>query len=327
MKWKRSVAVTGMASVLVFCLGWSFPKYTLAAQGQVKVQYFFSSPCESCREGEKFLAFFEKTLADMENGPDLSVFSLQIENCFQSDTSYNTICNELDIPASERFFPMLVIGEHYIQGQMAIEEQLAGFVLQALEDTDRGGSKNSLRESESNVSEKTAMADAVPRDESEKPLYGEFFDPEDSHFIYFYTASCADCGKTLDFFDSLTAEYIEKNVSIMYKYILDPQTFEEWAAYVEAYDLPEEKQSVPIVFFSSGYLHGYQAIRDGLQDVIEEGKATHFVPPNELSVPAQETMDLRNIAVVFFLTGLTPCFVFMLLFLFGVLAAVQRYNS
>ena len=324
--WKKRITAAIISLLVLFYL-FPFSSSVFATiekdtsehvKSNIEVQYFYMSPCESCRDGEKFLDFFEETVSGIKDGPDSSEFKVPVINTFKSEDSFVEICDKLGIPSEKRTLPMVVIGDQYIQGQQVIEEELGQFIQDAAADRRQEENSNSLQE------EKTENSTDPVQDERGKPLYAEDYNPEDAHFVYFYTATCSDCTRTLNFFEKLAIEYSAEDVSIEYKYILDPQILDEWKRYAEIYDLPEEHRSTPIIFYRDGYLHGYQAIQDEIRTVINEGKATQFVPPDAIESSPPEEMNLWAIAGVGFLNGLNPCSVSMLLFLFSMLLSKQK---
>ena len=324
MRKKRIIAAIISMAVFLCIISFSISAFptvekeitgTLNEKTRIEVQYFYMSPCESCRDGEKFLAFFEEALSGLENDLKRFDFRVPVINTFKSETSFIEKCDELGIPNNERFLPMLVIGDQYIQGQQVIEEELGSFIKNAAADDEQKESSGSICETKS-----TEISQQI-QDESNKPLFASVYDPEDARFVYFYTDSCKDCAKTLDFFEILALEYSAEKVSIDYKYILDPQIMEEWKTYVEIYDLPEEHESTPIIFYNGGYLHGYQAIQTEMQSLIEEEKATQFVPPDftkssqpeEINPQPQTEFGFQNILNPYFISVILVVFVIFLL--------------
>ena len=326
---RKKCIITAIISMAVFLCIISFSISAFAAvekeisgslneKTRIEVQYFYMSPCESCRDGEKFLEFFEETLSGLDNDLKSSDFKVPVINTFKSESSFIEKCDELGIPNNKRFLPMLVIGDQYIQGQQVIEEELGSFIQNAVDDVEQKESSGSIR-----VTKSTDISQQI-QDESNKPLFATVYDPEDAHFVYFYTDSCKDCTKTLDFFEILALEYSAEKVSIDYKYILDPQIMEEWKTYVEIYDLPEEHESTPIVFYNGGYLHGYQEIQDEMQSLIDEGKATQFVPPDFTKSSQPEEINPQPITGISLQNILNPYSISLILILFVILLLLKK---
>ncbi|NLO82374.1 MAG: hypothetical protein GX094_04860 [Clostridiales bacterium] len=123
--------------------------------------------------------------------------------------------------------------------------------------------------------------------------------------VYFYDNPCAACdeeGKFIELFNSIVGEY-KKGVEI---HLSMHNVFHEsgWnllQQYYEEFGVPEDRQTVPILFINNEYLSGSTAIQEELKDVFlrEKGKiAIDEVDSGD---------DIQTTIVYFYVTACKEC--------------------
>ena len=96
------------------------------------------------------------------------------------------------------------------------------------------------------------------------------------------------------------------------------------------YNVPSDKQQVPIVFYKDGYLSGADEITKNLEQVWKSGGLTNFDLDALLSSDeakeekSESTQTYIGLAITGFINGVNPCGASMLLMLLAAIAMSGR---
>lgn len=150
--------------------------------------------------------------------------------------------------------------------------------------------------------------------------------------VYFYISACDGCneaGKILEELNTLLDSYPDRpETEIIMVNAFQSGGYEQLNRYLEAYEVPEDKQSCPIVFVGDTFLSGEEAIRKDLIGAILNAKDEIPVSASYGGEAAQEKLSLLtpvNVFLTGLVNGLNPCSMSMLLFLISLLA-VRKVN-
>jgi sulfite exporter TauE/SafE len=281
------------------------------------IHYAYSNPCELCRDDVEFLEQFNRQIRDV---PDRPFIVFQGYNLFRSGPSlmFAELCKELDINREKLDYPVLIIGNEYLEGGGEIY---------------RGARDLYLRQKEkAAVRIKPAPAAAsrpVPSGPLPPGAPGDFpaAGPGNSTLVCFVTTACESCAKIEELLDKLPGEISIKDGSttpldIYYFNVVEGGGLPAVRLFFEAYGVPEEDQLTPIVFYAGGYLSGLADIQAGIEDVLVSGAARNFIyPAAEAPAPGLAWGELPAIFLAGLLGGVNPCSVSMLLLLLSLLSA------
>ncbi|MDR3121189.1 MAG: hypothetical protein LBU58_07655 [Clostridiales bacterium] len=156
---------------------------------------------------------------------------------------------------------------------------------------------------------------------------GETFDAKDSVLICFVTTACAECAQaeiilsglpeTVALPDGTTSPVVVRHINVT-----EAEGFEAVHLFFEAYAVPTEEQSVPILFYANGYLPGAAGIEASVTRILADGEALGFIwPKAEGGTDAADPLGLSAVFLAGLLGGVNPCSVSMLLLLLSLLAA------
>ena len=133
---------------------------------------------------------------------------------------------------------------------------------------------------------------------------------------YFYLPNCADCVHAKNALDSFAGEFPECRIAPID--VSKGDGIETLINYTQAFGVPEDQTSVPIVFFSGGYLPNRQI-------TLEKLRAARGRINADFNVQSGSGVILPESVLVVFangvLGGLNPCGISMLLLLLSALAA------
>jgi cytochrome c biogenesis protein CcdA/glutaredoxin len=195
---------------------------------------------------------------------------------------------KFDVPEDKQSKTMVFIGDSFLSGQKEIENRLKDEFIKV---------KDSL------------MQDILSVSPSSVPA-----------LQYFYITGCSSCLEVDRFLDSIHDIDVKKlNIS-------DAENLDLIKMYFKAYEVPEEEQSVPIIFIGDTYLAGEKAIKESLITKIKEG--VHLNTPPIEAVEGDQVLEDRLVGYDAFgvlltglVNGLNPCSVSMLLFFLSILMA------
>ena len=230
----------------------------------VSLYFFHDTACGACDGTKDFLSIFEEQIGDVR---ELYPYTLEMQNVFQTEgsKSFERVMEQYGLDPESASFPMLVINGKELFGLEEIEKSLR---------------ENFLSAGEAAVTpdELAVTVEKAPKDD----LFRDFpsADPGESVVLYFYRSTCPECVTTKPVMDGLP-ETMEINGtgSTVTVYSLNSRTGSnpERIRYLfEKYEVPEDKQMVPIVFLRDSYLAGYDEISAGLEQGLLDGGGLDF---------------------------------------------------
>ena len=230
----------------------------------VSLYFFHDTACSACDGTKDFLSIFQEQVGDVR---ELYPYTLEMQNVFQTEgsKSFDRVMEQYGLDPESASFPMLVINGKELFGLEAIEKSLRESFLSA-------------GEAAVTPDELAFTVETAPKDD----LFRDFpsMEPGESAVLYFYRSTCPECVTTKPVIEDLP-ESLEINgeESAVTVYSLNSRTGSnpERIRYLfEKYEVPEEKQMVPIVFLRNSYLAGYDEISAGLEQGLLDGGGLDF---------------------------------------------------
>lgn len=286
-----------------------------------EIELFLFSPCESCREEEKFQTKVLEILEEQHKKAKVRVY-----NVFQ-DAGMKHLkkrMQELEKETDLSQLPVAVVGKDVFAGTY---EEVGRQVAAAL----NGKEPSSSEETEQTQGEKQNKEVKV----REKSIEDGLKQLEDSGtempvFVLFTTFSCESCQTVEKFFENLdsgSGGYAmgNKAFQMLSGSILEAKNLELLNGLFEWFRVPSEEQKVPILFWEQGYLAGEDEICREFEACLLEakgGRGKEFF----LGLGEQEQKSGKNSTLLWgtaaaagFLNGLNPCGASMLLMVLSVL--------
>lgn len=277
--------------VVVF---WMSGANVQAEKNKLELFYFYNNPCGSCDVESKFYEIFNTSVGDLK---DDIPYELRLYNTFNTEGTrfFQDVCKVYAIKEEERGLPLMIVGDSYLVGEEEIKE--------ALRDT-------FIRESEILT---PTLIDQLESNK-DKAQSREQMEIEAMQAIYFYTSSCEDCKKVKTLLDNKQGLIERKN-------IVEGENTRLINAYFEAYEVPVELQQVPIIFYSGGYLAGYEEIEKHLDEVMANKETLGGMQPQAAEPLNPLTWaELPGIFLTGLVNGFNPCSISMLLFLLSLMS-------
>ncbi len=230
------------------------------------IYFFHNTPCASCNGEEEFYEIYREALQDVdrEKYPN-EVLSY---NTFQTggQEKLEEIASAWGIPLDDIQEPSVLINGRVFNGLEAIGKNLKEQYLLAWEDGDP-----------------TVNAAAVQKENrlTEEQLFDDW-EAEKDHLtvVYFYRTTCGECIETKPFLDEIP-ETIDINgqpvkIDLIQLNTREGKNGQRISMFFQTYQVPEEDQMVPIVFFTDSYLAGIKQIGPGLAEKLEQGAGMGF---------------------------------------------------
>lgn len=231
----------------------------------IPIYFFHDTICASCDGTEAFLAIFAEALPDAQA---LHPYTLELHNTFHVTGSavYRQVLAQHGLADAMLEPPMVIIGGKALAGMENIAANLREYFLTAAE-------------TESLPEDMRLLLDA-PKD----ALFAGFeANPQDTTLLYFYRITCDECSQTAPVLEALPgAVEIDGQPSTVRLLTFNTRAGanrERVRALFARYDVPAEKQQVPIVFLTDTYLSGYEEIAAGLPAALEAGQGLGFQFP------------------------------------------------
>jgi hypothetical protein len=284
-----------------------------ATEKYLSVHFAYENPCELCHEEADFYDFFTHEINDI---PDRPLIAVNAFNIFKEGNrqSFDKLCGELGITWASLPTPILIIGDEWLAGNEAIRQ---------------GARDLYLRQKDRSVVLRVAPVytfNSEPPAVLRAPRDFPVSESGDSVLVVFVTTACENCEKTKTLLGRLPAEMIlddgsVSRIKIHYFNIAEGDGLPFARQFFRAYKVPDARQLVPIVFYSGGYLSGYESIERELDTVLRQGAARGFAFPGSAG---DAELAWRELPAIFFaglLGGVNPCSISMLLLLLSLLAA------
>lgn len=312
----------------------------------VQMEYYQYNVCASCHPEDDFFAVVSDTISPIKQKYP---YEIAVYNTFRAEDKnrFEKRLQELRLKEADVSLPALImISEDSealvcLSGLDEIKERLEDTLKQAaqpgqfvssevaLESDEKteaaslteNGNQDQMQVSSSDWKEQ--LREAVSKDKS-----------TDSVILYFSTASCTDCSEVKSLLKKMTDEQTTKKPLVIHEFnIAEGDNVVLLQKLFTIYDVASDKQQVPIVFFSGGYLSGAKAVTQGLEQKWKDDELTGFNLENILSDDVsgqEENKDQASfktyigLAVAGFINGVNPCGASMLLMLLAAIAMSGR---
>lgn len=314
----------------VACLTWLFALtvfiQSVYASGPIPVSYYYEEVCASCDGTKEFFELYNRAVSSEDKKlfqTKISTYNVFMDSC---RVLYEEEKQKLDIPAGTSL-PVLIIGDQWISGHDAMEAQVREILLSLAE----SGEYDIENESE------TAFSNGIGQTDSNTDVTEEFETKTDQAFwdeliekirnsnepavLLFSTNGCDDCETVKQWFsqNGTSCYVLEYN-------IIEKECLNELKTVFKAYEVPEEEQKVPAVFFGEQYLIGKEAI-PMLADMIGQEKDANKFLLKKLEIAAnsqgsdsgEDHLNIWTLAAAGLLAGFNPCSISMLLMLLSLL--------
>lgn len=258
---------------------------------KISISYYYNNPCDSCNEESKFYDKFNALVGKDKEGIALEFSFLNVFRTSDQEKFLHA-CDKYGIPEDKRITPMVIVNDKPLIGENAIDSNL--------ESTFAEEKQKVLQQSAANSSKV-------------------------SRLVYFYVSPCEDCAEVKNFLDSLPAtltviengQKFESSIIIDSYNVAEAKNLELVTQYFKDYDMPDEKQKVPVIFLRDGYLSGKDEIINELTVAIKSGRAignSQIESSTEL-----QPYEWPGIFLTGLINGFNPCSISMLLFLVTIL--------
>ena len=312
----------------------------------VQMEYYQYNVCASCHPEDDFFAVVSDTISPIKQEYP---YEIAVYNTFRAEDKnrFEKRLQELGLKEADVSLPALImISEDSealvcLSGLDEIKEKLEDTLKQAAKpeqfvsseaalESDEKTEAASLTENEnqdqmqvSSSDWKEQLREAVSKDKS-----------TDSVILYFSTVSCTDCSEVKSLLKKMTDEQTAKKPLVIHEFnIAEGDNVVLLQKLFTIYDVASDKQQVPIVFFSGGYLSGAKAVTQGLEQKWKDDELTGFNLENILSDDVsgqEENKDQASfktyigLAAAGFINGVNPCGASMLLMLLAAIAMSGR---
>lgn len=312
----------------------------------VQMEYYQYNVCASCHPEDDFFAVVSDTISPIKQKYP---YEIAVYNTFRAEDKnrFEKRLQELRLKEADVSLPALImISEDSealvcLSGLDEIKERLEDTLKQAaqpgqfvssevaLESDEKteaaslteNGNQDQMQVSSSDWKEQ--LLEAVSKDKS-----------TDSVILYFSTASCTDCSEVKSLLKKMTDEQTTKKPLVIHEFnIAEGDNVVLLQKLFTIYDVASDKQQVPIVFFSGGYLSGAKAVIQGLEQKWKDDELTGFnlenILPDDVS-GQEENKDQASfktyigLAAAGFINGVNPCGASMLLMLLAAIAMSGR---
>lgn len=312
----------------------------------VQMEYYQYNVCASCHPEDDFFAVVSDTISPIKQEYP---YEIAVYNTFRAEDKnrFEKRLQELGLKEADVSLPALImISEDSealvcLSGLDEIKEKLEDTLKQAakpgqfvsseaaLESDEKteivtqAENENQIEKPLSNTDWKEQLREAVSKDKS-----------TDSVILYFSTVSCTDCSEVKSLLKKMTDEQTAKKPLVIHEFnIAEGDNVVLLQKLFTIYDVASDKQQVPIVFFSGGYLSGAKAVTQGLEQKWKDDELTGFNLENILSDDVsgqEENKDQASfktyigLAAAGFINGVNPCGASMLLMLLAAIAMSGR---
>ena len=295
---------------------------------ETSIELFVFAPCESCNEEEKFSK--EVGLKLTEAGADS--YESRVYNAYkESGASHlEVIAKEYGLEISISDLPVAIVqGEAFFGTYEQIGEALGEYLNSGSEGVvtklDPDMEEGDVAVSESGVAIESGT-DAANKEAADLAVYRDIMDvgKDDTALILFVTGSCDSCNEAEEYLKN----YLPKEHCKLHIYnIMEDENAAVIRKFMKIYEVPDNKQQVPLLFCKTLFLSGVDAIRENTLAALEssdtsgpwEAVAEHFSDERE-----DTHFSKLKLAVTGFANGLNPCGISMLLMVLSMLLMSGR---
>lgn len=232
---------------------------------KIQLHFFHDTACGSCDGTSEFLDIIGEAIGDIR---DIYPYTIYMENVFQSQgrERFESLTDEIGLSRENLEFPLMIVNSKVYQGLESI--------------------RNNAREAYLTAGEDIFINQYIywPSRDKDQPLF-ERYTAEADHAtaVYFYRTTCNECNSIKPFTDTLPQSIMIDGKTVP----LDIVRFntrsgnnnQRVAAFFDAYQVPQEDQSVPIIFLADSYVVGAEAIEAHLIERLEAGGGMGFTFP------------------------------------------------
>lgn len=312
----------------------------------VQMEYYQYNVCASCHPEDDFFAVVSDTISLIKQEYP---YEIAVYNTFRAEDKnrFEKRLQELGLKEADVSLPALImISEDSealvcLSGLDEIKEKLEDTLKQAAKPEQFVSSEAALESDEKTE----IVTQAENENQIEKPLSNTDWKEQlreavskdistDSVILYFSTVSCTDCSEVKSLLKKMTDEQTAKKPLVIHEFnIAEGDNVVLLQKLFTIYDVASDKQQVPIVFFSGGYLSGAKAVTQGLEQKWKDDELTGFNLENILSDDVsgqEENKDQASfktyigLAAAGFINGVNPCGASMLLMLLAAIAMSGR---
>ena len=312
----------------------------------VQMEYYQYNVCASCHPEDDFFAVVSDTISLIKQEYP---YEIAVYNTFRAEDKnrFEKRLQELGLKEADVSLPALImISEDSealvcLSGLDEIKEKLEDTLKQAAKPEQFVPSEAALESDEKTE----IVTQAENENQIEKPLSNTDWKEQlreavskdistDSVILYFSTVSCTDCSEVKSLLKKMTDEQTAKKPLVIHEFnIAEGDNVVLLQKLFTIYDVASDKQQVPIVFFSGGYLSGAKAVTQGLEQKWKDDELTGFNLENILSDDVsgqEENKDQASfktyigLAAAGFINGVNPCGASMLLMLLAAIAMSGR---
>ena len=301
------------------------------------IELYVLAPCESCNEEEKFTQEVLDKLAKQGT----TDYKCTVYNVYKESgaSHFEEIIEKYGLSIGIHDLPAAIVnGEVYLGTYEQIGEEVAK-ALQSGGDIEKDRSSYKAKVLEPYAGSSVQDTEHLFENESETAIYkdlssieGDFaiykdlssIEDDDTALILFVTTSCEGCIQAENYLQSALS--FDKQKLLIYN-IMEGDNTAVLRKIMKLYEVPDNLQQVPILFFKTGYLSGADAIRkDTLNYLADAGSAGSW--DEVVSKLSTEKEDVRisklKLIVTGFINGLNPCGLSMLIMVLSVLLMSGR---
>ena len=312
----------------------------------VQMEYYQYNVCASCHPEDDFFAVVSDTISLIKQEYP---YEIAVYNTFRAEDKnrFEKRLQELGLKEADVSLPALIMISEDSEALVC----LSGLdeIKEKLEDTLKQAAKPEQFVSSEAALESDEKTEIVTRAENENQIETPSYNTDwkeqlreavskdksiDSVILYFSTVSCTDCSEVKSLLKKMTDEQTTKKPLVIHEFnIAEGDNVVLLQKLFTIYDVASDKQQVPIVFFSGGYLSGAKAVTQGLEQKWKDDELTGFNLENILSDDVsgqEENKDQASfktyigLAAAGFINGVNPCGASMLLMLLAAIAMSGR---
>lgn len=277
------------------------------------IELFYFSPCESCDEDIKF----ENAIRDSIDVNSKTNLSFRKYNAFRDEdkTFMEARMSELGLTIGLEDLPVALVNGELFAGQY---HEIASKVKDRM--SDDSGFIQDL------------------------PSLKEDTNESDSLLVFFTTYSCGSCEEVKNYLETINSHFIDvelngtsfsSKIKVLEKNILEDNNLDLLNGLMKLYNVENQDQQVPILFYENGYLSGVDNIKKNTEEVVKRGEALGFeygkfegaeegyYLSNNQEYRSLDLAKVMQILITGFLNGLNPCSASML---FMVLSIILMTN-
>ncbi len=303
------------------------------------IELFVFAPCESCNEEEKFIKEVELKLTEAGEGN----YECRVYNAYKDSgaSHLEAIAGEYGLEISISDLPVAIVqgeaffgtyeqigealGEH-LENRAEADEEKSGPGTETGNSADVDLGAGSGTDSDIDTERSVDTVDVANENAVDSVFYRDIMDvgKDDTALILFVTGSCDSCNEAEEYLKN----YLPKEHCKLHIYnIMEDENAAVIRKFMKIYEVPDNKQQVPLLFCKTLFLSGVDAIRENTLVALKssdtsgpwEAVAEHFSDERE-----DTHFSKLKLAVTGFANGLNPCGISMLLMVLSMLLMSGR---